>query len=92
MEKNAAYIGQIYEIPGLLEDMLQIAPATKNIAVVVGATPLEHLWQEVFQKAAEPLANRINFTYYSDLSFDQMLQRVAKLPPNSYIFRSPATA
>jgi hypothetical protein len=66
--------------------MLRVAPATKNIAVVVGATPLEHVWQEAFQKAAEPLANRINFTYYSDLSFDQMLQRVAKLPPNSYIF------
>ena len=86
LEKNAAYIGQEYDIPGMLEDMLQIAPATKNIAVVVGATPLEHVWQEVFQKATEPLANRINFTYYSDLSFDQMLQRVAKLPPNSYIF------
>jgi signal transduction histidine kinase len=86
LEKNAAYIGQVYEIPGMLEDMLQIAPATKNIAVVVGATPLEHVWQEVFQKATEPLANRINFTYYSDLSFDQMLQRAAKLPPDSYIF------
>ena len=86
LEKNAAYIGQVYDIPGMLEDMLQIAPATKNIVVIVGATPLEHLWQEVFQKAAEPFANQINFTYVSDLSFDQMLQRVAKLPPNSYIF------
>ena len=43
LEKNAAYVGQIYEIPGFLEDMLQIAPATKNIVVIVGATPLEHL-------------------------------------------------
>ena len=87
LEKNAAYIGQLYDIPGMLEDMLQIAPATKNIAVVVGATnPLEHVWQEVFQGATEPLANRINFTYYSDLSFDQMLERAAKLPLNSYIF------
>jgi hypothetical protein len=66
--------------------MLQVAPATKNIVVVVGATPLEHIWREVFQKAAEPVANRINFTYYSDLSFDQMLQAAAKLPPNSFIF------
>ena len=73
-------------IPGLLEDMLQIAPATKNIVVVVGATPLEHHWQEAFQKAAEPLAGRINFTYYSDLSFDQMQERVSTLPPDSYIF------
>ena len=86
LEKNAAYVGQVYEISGLLEDMLQVAPATKNIVVVVGATPLEHIWREVFQKAAEPLANRIDFTYYSDLSFDQMLQASAKLPPNSFIF------
>ncbi|MGA7530602.1 MAG: PAS domain-containing protein, partial [Pseudolabrys sp.] len=86
LDKNATYIGQVYEIPGFLEDMLQIAPATKNIAVVVGATPLEHRWQEVFKKAAEPLAGRIKFTYYSDLSFDQMKERVSTLPPNSYIF------
>ena len=86
LDKNAAYVGQIYEIPGFLEDMLQIAPATKNIVVIVGATPLEHLWQGVFQKAAEPFAGRINFTYFSDLSFKQMQDRVSKLPPDSYIF------
>ncbi|MGC2627499.1 MAG: PAS domain-containing protein, partial [Candidatus Udaeobacter sp.] len=86
LDKNAAYVGQIYEIPGFLEDMLQIAPATKNIVVIVGATPLERLWQGVFQKAAEPLADRIKFTYFSDLSFKQMQERVSTLPPDSYIF------
>ena len=39
-----------------------------------------------FKKAAEPLAGRIKFTYYSDLTFDQMKERVSTLPPNSYIF------
>jgi PAS domain S-box-containing protein len=86
LDKNAAYVGQIYEIPGFLEDMLKIAPATKNIVVIVGATPLERLWQGVFQKAAEPFAARINFTYFSDLSFKQMQERVSRLPPDSYIF------
>ena len=86
LDKNAAYVGQIYEIHGFLEDMLQIAPATKNIVVIVGAMPLERLWQGVFQKAAEPFAGRINFTYYSDLSFKQMQERVSTLPPDSYIF------
>ena len=85
LEKNATYIGQEIDLPGLLEDMLQVAPATKNVAVIVGATPLEHYWQEAFQKAAEPLAGRINFTYYSDLSFDQMKERASTLPPDSYI-------
>src|SRR6476659_6678928 len=85
LEKNATYIGQEIDLPGLLEDMLQVAPATKNVAVIVGATPLEHYWQEAFQKAAAPLADRINFTYYSDLSFDQMKERASTLPPGSYI-------
>ena len=86
LETNAAYVGQLLDIPGLFEDMLQVAPATRNIEIVVGATPLEHLWQEAFKKATEPLAARIKFTYYSDLSFDQMLKRVSTLPPDSYIF------
>src|SRR5688572_3878468 len=86
LDKNAAYIGHKLDIPGLFDDMLQIAPATKNIAIVVGATPLERAWQEAFQKAAEPLANRIKFTYYNDLSFEQMQERVASLPPDSFIF------
>jgi PAS domain S-box-containing protein len=86
LEKNAIYIGQEFNIPGWIEDMVQIAPATKNIEVVVGATPLELKWQEAFQKAAEPFAGRIKFTYYNDLPFAQVLERVAKLPPDSYIF------
>ena len=83
---NAAYVGQIYELPGFFEDMLQVAPATKNIVVVVGASPLERYWREAFERAAEPFAGRIKFTYYSDITFDQMLERVATLPPDSYIF------
>lgn len=86
LDNNAVYIGQEFHIPGWIEDMVQIAPATKNIEVVVGATPLERNWQQAFQKAAEPFAGRIKFTYYNDLPFDQVLERVAKLPPDSYIF------
>ena len=86
LDKNAAYIGHKLDIPGLFEDILQVAPATKNIAIVVGATPLERAWQEAFQKAAEPLAGRIKFTYYNDLSFEQMQERVASLPPDSFVF------
>jgi len=86
LEKNAAYIGQVFNVPALIEDMLRVAPATKNIAVVIGETPLEQYWKEALQKAAAPYADRINFTYFNDLSFDQMVERVATLPPNSYIF------
>ncbi len=84
--ENATYIGQEFDLPGFVEDMLLVAPATKNIEVIVGATSLERRWQENFQKAVEPFTGRIKFTYYNDLSFDQMKARVSTLPPDSYIF------
>ncbi len=86
LQKNATFVGhRAVEIPALVEDMLQVAPATKNIVVVVGATPFERVWKEVIEKAAAPYADRIKFTYYSDLSFEQMEERAAHLPPDSFI-------
>ena len=40
LEKNAAYIGQVFNLPALSDDMVRIAPATRHIAFVGGATPL----------------------------------------------------
>jgi signal transduction histidine kinase len=84
--KNATYIGQEFDLPGFVQDMLQVAPATKNIEVIVGATALERRWQENFEKAVEPFKKRLKFTYYNDLAFNQMKARVSTLPPDSYIF------
>ncbi|HZE13631.1 MAG TPA: PAS domain-containing protein [Chthoniobacterales bacterium] len=86
LDNNAAYIGQIFDIPGWIEDMLKVAPSTRNIAVVVGATPLEKYWKEAFEKAAAPFSDRIHFIYFNDLSFDQMLEKSKTLPPDSFIF------
>ena len=86
LNNNAAYIGQVFEVPGFLRDMLQIAPGTKNIFVVVGASPLEKQWKEMFRKSAEPLGEGIKFTYFDDLSFDQMLERAKNLPADSFVF------
>jgi PAS domain S-box-containing protein len=86
LEKNAAFVGENFDIRGFVEDILQIAPATKNIVVVLGASPLEKYWADAFHKAFEPFANRVNFIWLNDLPFDQTLERAKKLPPNSFIF------
>src|SRR6185503_19202640 len=66
LEKNAAFIGENFDMPGFVEDILQIAPATKNIAVVIGASPVEQYWAAAFRKEFEPFANRINFIWLND--------------------------
>ncbi len=86
LEKNAAFVGENFDVPGFIEDILQIAPATKNIAVVIGASPVEQYWAAAFRKEFEPFANRINFIWLNDLSLDQMLEKTRALPPDSFIF------
>src|SRR5436189_3524522 len=86
LEKNAAFIGENFDLPGFVEDILQIAPATKNIAIVIGASQVEQYWAAAFRKEFEPYANRINFIWLNDLSLDQMLEKTRALPPDSFIF------
>ncbi len=86
LERNAAFIGENFDGPGFIEDILQIAPATKNIAIVIGASAVEQYWAAAFRKEFEPYANRINFIWLNDLSLDQMLEKTRALPPDSYIF------
>ena len=40
-EKNVAFVGHVIDMPGYFEDILQVAPATKNIEIVLGGTSLE---------------------------------------------------
>src|SRR5438045_782909 len=86
LERNAACIGENFDGAGLIEDSRQIAPATKNIAIVIGASAVEQYWAAAFRKEFEPYANRINFIWLNDLSLDHMLEKTRALPPDSFIF------
>lgn len=85
LEKNATFVGESFDVPAWVEDILQIAPDTKNIAVVIGASPLEQFWAEVLREEFKPFENRVNFIWLNDLSLDGMLQRTRNLPPHSFI-------
>ena len=61
-------------------------PRTKTIAVVIGASPSEAVWREATRKIVAPLAERVQFRWYSELSFESLLKDAAALPANSAIF------
>ena len=84
-EHNATFVGESFDIAGLVEDMLQLAPDTEHVAVVIGASPLERFWTKAFQEAFRPFERRVRFTWFNDLSFKEMLDRAATMPPRSFI-------
>ena len=67
------------------DNILQLQPGTGTIALVLGNSPLEHYWHEVFEQASVPYADRVRFEWYDGLSLEQMKQRIAALPPNSAV-------
>ena len=68
------------------ENILRVLPDTKTVAVVVGNSPIEKYWKEEIGNEVKPFANRIAFTWYNDLSFEDILKHAAALPPQSAIF------
>jgi PAS domain S-box-containing protein len=85
-QSNAAFIGESFDLPAFVDDILQVAPGTTNVAVVIGASQVEQYWKAAFRQEFAPFTNRVNFTWLDNLSFDQMLEHVRKLPPRSFIF------
>jgi len=85
LEQNAAFVGESFDVRGWVEDILQIAPDTKNIAVVIGDSPLERVWSEILKEEYQAFADRVSFTWLNTLSLDGILERTKNLPPHSFI-------
>ena len=67
------------------DNILRLQPDVGTIALVVGNSPLEHFWHEIFEQASVRYADRVHFEWYDGLSLEQIKQRIAALPPNSAV-------
>ena len=68
------------------ENILQLLPDTKDVIVVVGASPIEKFWKETIGKEVEPLANQIKISWTDEMSFETLLKNASTLPPHTAIF------
>src|SRR6185369_14117967 len=73
------------DMPGVVENILQIAPGTTNIAFVMGSSPYEKYWKELLLPPYERFTNRVSFTWFDNLTFEQILERSKTMPPHSFI-------
>jgi signal transduction histidine kinase len=83
---NDTVVATTIDFAGAVDNILRVLPETANIAVVMGDSPNERYWVEQIRNELQPFNDRIAFTWLNDSSLDQMLKRVAALPPRSAIF------
>jgi len=73
------YVGAVGEIPRLF-------PGTENVYVMLGAGDLGRFWRREFETEFHRFGSRLRFIWPDGMSYAQMLQRAATLPPRSAIF------
>ena len=76
LTENDTVVPITNNVPVVFENILQVLPSTKTIAVLVGASPIERFWTEELRRELAPLANRVQLKWYNDLPFDDILRDV----------------
>jgi two-component system cell cycle sensor histidine kinase/response regulator CckA len=68
-----------------LDLALQLQPDTKQVVIVVGSSPVEKYWLEQLKQDFSPYNRTLAVTYLTDLPMNELLRRVAGLPPHTVI-------
>jgi len=68
-----------------LELVLRLHPTTENIVVVSGTSEFDTSLLSDAQEEFRPYEKRVSFTYLSELSLKQVLERVSQLPARNIV-------
>lgn len=74
------------DIPELMENILRARPRTRDVFVVMGSSPAERFWAREFRREWQPFASRVRVNWLDGISFDEIVGRCEKLPPDSAVF------
>ena len=86
LTENDSVVPVRQDISVLFDNILQLLPNTKTVAVAIGNSRNERFWKLQLEKELEPLKKRITLLFYNELSFTETLKQAASLPPDSAIF------
>jgi signal transduction histidine kinase len=80
-------VGVRFDQVALVKNILRLLPETKAIAIIIGNSPLERFWADEQRRILTPvLENKIELILYNERPFEEILKKVASLPPHSAIF------
>ena len=86
LTRNDAVVAVSLDLAGAIRNVLTVLPEATSVAVVIGNSPIERYWQDQMRDAFRPFEGRVSFTWFDELSLEEMLKRAALLPSRSAIF------
>jgi hypothetical protein len=73
------------DVPGTLAAALTLHPQTRQIVLVGGTAETDRTMQRSAREALRPYQGQFEVIFLTDLAMDQILTKVADLPPNSIV-------
>ena len=71
-----------------LELALQLQPDTEKVVVPIGSSAVDQYWAEQIRHDLAPYSQKVEVVYLAGLTMDQLLKRVAELPPHTVILNT----
>ena len=84
--ENDTAVAVVNDFPGLVDDILQLLPETKQVFMVMGSGQIGKFWRQELEESFRRFHDRLTFVWSDDLSFSDLLLRSASLPDDSAIF------
>jgi ABC-type uncharacterized transport system substrate-binding protein len=85
LTENDTVVAFSFDFVGLFEEFLRSVPETKNIIALNGNSPNEKSYLRRMRSSVERFTDRVTFTWLTEMSFDDILKRIAELAPRSII-------
>jgi len=73
------------DMAGTVDDILQVFPHTSTVFMVMGTGPIGRFWHRELQRDFQRFNDRVTFIWSDDLTFAEILRRVAVLPSNAAV-------
>ena len=83
---NETACATTYDPAVQIDAILQVLPNTTDIVVATGGSATEQFWTDAFRRSFQRFSSRVTFHWFTDLSAEDMVKRVAELPPRSVIY------
>jgi len=83
---NEAAVPVANDYPGMIDNILQLLPRTKQVFMVMGSGELGRFWRGELEEPFSRFRDRLTFIWSNELSLPEILRRCASLPRDSVIF------
>jgi signal transduction histidine kinase len=88
---NATGVTDSLEMAGSIELAVKLQPEIRQVYVLSGSSSFDKYYEELTREHLRRFADRLSIVYWSDLTFEQALDRVSRVPANAVLYALPLT-